>query len=83
MRVYPDNRIISKLYMGLRLNRAGSARGNKNFLTYLCRAGAGAPPVGYPWRNRASGIPLANYLAAVMISRTELKVNAKYLIEST
>lgn len=38
--------------------KAGSARGNKEYGPYLCRVGAGAPPVCFPWCNRASGIPL-------------------------
>ena len=45
--------------------KAGSARGNKEYKPYLCWVGAGAPPVCYPWRNRASGIPPVNQLCAM------------------
>ena len=40
-------------------------------MNYLCWVGAGAPPVCYPWRNRASGIPLVKQLGAM--TRTNIE----------
>jgi len=55
----------------------GLCQGKQGF--YLRWVGAGAPPVCYPWRNRASGIPLP-----IKIDKWQTKMNESFVpVETT